>query len=269
MVSDTEGEPRWDGVDYSPHATHHRSFDDWFLERHPPGPGDVIVDAGCGTGEFSRRLAELVPEGRVIGVEPDPSMLDVARSHSRSNLEFRQGRVQELSEICDLASADLVVSRAVFHWIPLSEYRRCYDAVFAVLRPSGWFHAESGASGNVARLTEVLDDIAAAQGLGPAAVSFPYPGTAMELLEQAGFHLPHGGVRAEAQRRRFDRDQLLGFVRTQASLAYLSGATDSDRQEFLAAADEHLDRLVRHDGSHDQTFVRLDVLAQRPHNSRI
>jgi trans-aconitate methyltransferase len=254
----------WRGDEYAPQAEHHRAHDEWFIARHPPTPGDVVLDAGCGTGEFTARLAELVPAGRVIGVEPDSSMLDQARNNPRPNLEFRAGRVQQLDEICDAASVDLVVSRAMFHWIPVDEYARCYTAIRHVLKPNGWLHAESGGTGNVRRVVVLMDEIATAQGLAPAGVTFPDAGTVMELLEQAGFVLDDGAVTTVAQRRGFDRQQLLGFVRTQAVLAYVGGAAPEVRDTFVRSVEERLDELRRHDGSYDQTFVRLDVLCQRP-----
>ena len=37
-----------------------------------PQAGDTILDLGCGTGELSAYLAELVgPEGKVVVVDPD------------------------------------------------------------------------------------------------------------------------------------------------------------------------------------------------------
>ena len=37
-----------------------------------PKPRDAILDLGCGTGELSAYIAELVgPEGYVVGVDPD------------------------------------------------------------------------------------------------------------------------------------------------------------------------------------------------------
>ena len=37
-----------------------------------PQAGDTILDLGCGTGELSAYLAELVgPEGKVVAVDPD------------------------------------------------------------------------------------------------------------------------------------------------------------------------------------------------------
>jgi ubiquinone/menaquinone biosynthesis C-methylase UbiE len=254
----------WRGDEYAAHAGHHRSYDDWFLNRHAPRDDDVVVDAGCGTGEFTVRIAELVPRGRVIGVDPDASMLEVARAHAAGNVEFRQGRLQELDSVCDAASADLVVSRAVFHWIPLEEYPRCYAAVFGVLKPGGVFHAESGGPGNVRRLTSLLDEIAGRRGLEPTAVMFPDPGVVMELLESAGFEVPEQGVTTVAQRRRFDRDGLLGFVRSQAAVAYVPTAAPERRDAFLAEVGRRLDELRHHDGTYDQTFVRLHALCRRP-----
>lgn len=263
-MSDAARRGSWRGEAYAPQAAHHRSVDAWFLERHTPSPTDHVVDAGCGTGQFTVRLAELVPEGRVTGVEPDPSMLAVARQHSHPRVEFVEGRIQELDQLCEPGSADLVVSRAVFHWIPLAEYRRCYEAVLRVLKPGGWFHAESAGPGNVARLRDVLDDIARRHGLSTAAVTFADPGTVLELLEQAGFRVPDGGVTTVAQRRPFDRDQLAGFLHTQVAVAYIADA-DTDRSAaFLADVDRRIDDLRRHDGTYDQTMVRLDVLCQRP-----
>lgn len=255
----------WDGGDYACHSVHHRRWDEWFLDRRRPRPDDVVVDAGSGSGEFTARLAELVADGRVIGVEPDPSMLAVARERiGASNVELREGRIQDLDEVCAPGSADLVVSRAVLHWIDPSDYLRCFVAMRRVLVPGGWVHTESGGSGNVRRVEEVLDGVAVEHGLGPPAAMFPHAGFALEVLERAGFEVPPGGARTVAQRRAFDREGLLGFLRSQASLAYVAGAPDEVRDAFLRDVEARVDDLRRHDGSYDQTFVRLDLLGRRP-----
>lgn len=265
MPSDhASGASGWQGDAYAPQAAHHRSLDEWFLGRHPPQPDDVVVDAGCGTGEFTARVAGMVPRGRVIGVEPDASMLATARERWGDEVDFREGRLQEMDQVCSPASTDLVLSRAVFHWIPLAEYLRCYRAVLNVLKPGGWFHAESGGAGNVAVLVATLDRLAAGHGLGPAGPTFPDAGTTFELLEQAGFDIPDEGVITVAQRRAFDREQLRGFLHTQACLPYLAGADDDTGEAFLADADGRLPEFRRHDGSYDQTFVRLVVRCRRP-----
>ena len=66
-----------------------------------PKAGDVILDLGCGTGELSAYLAELVgPRGKVIGVDPDKERIRVAKeSHSQiENLSFTEGSAEAFSE---------------------------------------------------------------------------------------------------------------------------------------------------------------------------
>lgn len=257
-------QPGWAGDAYAQASSHHRVYDDWFLAQKPPAPTDRVIDAGCGSGEFTAVLAGLVPDGHVIGVDPDPSMLDAARRHDAANLEFRQGRIQDLDQVCEPASADLVVSRAVFHWIPFDDYLRCYQAIFTVLRPGGWLHAESGGAGNVHAFRPLLNEVAAQLGLHRETATFPTAGPVLDLLEQVGFDVPASGVTTVAQRRPFDREQLLAWVRTQAYVAYGVEPADDLHNQFVAAVAERLDEARRHDGSYDQTFVRLHVLARRP-----
>jgi trans-aconitate methyltransferase len=252
----------WEGRAYAEASAHHRAQDDWFLSGHRPGPGDRVVDVGCGSGEFTARLAELVPDGSVIGVEPDASMVEAARRHPARNLTVVRAPAQELDRVVEVGWADLVVSRAAFHWIPLDQHQRCYEAVRAVLRPGGVFHCESAGAGNVPRLIATLDHVAAGLGLPPAQVTLLTPSAVLELLEAAGFAPGPEDVRAVAQRRPMSRDALLAMVRTQAVHAW---PTDDEpvRERFLAEAIARLDELRRPDGSWDQTFVRLDVLVRR------
>ena len=50
------------------------------LRLHPPRPGDRALDVGCGFGDTTRRLAELVgPEGEAVGVDAAQRFIDAAR----------------------------------------------------------------------------------------------------------------------------------------------------------------------------------------------
>jgi SAM-dependent methyltransferase len=251
-------------ADQHAHHAHQRSADDWFMSRHQPAPDAYVVDVGCGSGEFTARLAEMVPGGRVVGVDPDEAVLASARTRQRPNLRFVRGRVQDLYLAVPPCGVDLLVSRAMFHWLPLVEYPRCYTAAFTVLRPGGWLHAESGGAGNVRRVVELLDAVAADWGLPPARVTQPDAGTVHDLVAEAGFEIPAGGVLTVAQRCPFDRDGLLRFLRAQATAAYLTGAGPDVARGFWQAVTGRLDELANPDGTYDQTFVRLDVLARRP-----
>src|SRR4051794_5430111 len=86
----------WDGELYAANTSHHRAHDAGFLERFPVRPTDRVVDIGCGSGDFTAIVAGLVPDGEVIGVDPQPSLLEVARRLALPNQRFIEARAQEL-----------------------------------------------------------------------------------------------------------------------------------------------------------------------------
>lgn len=68
-------------------------------------PGETVLDLGSGGGKICFIAAQVVgPEGRVIGVDCNDEMLDLARRHqpevarrlAYDNVEFRKGKIQDL-----------------------------------------------------------------------------------------------------------------------------------------------------------------------------
>ncbi len=260
-----EHDPRapWQGDRYASASGHHRAADEWFLDRHRPSPSDIVVDLGCGTGEFTAQLAELVPQGRVVGIDSDPSMLARARRHEDGNLSFVEGAAEKVDELVDAGSVDLVVSRAMLHWLAPAARPRFFAAVLRVLRPGGVLHAEGAGTGNIRVINALLTDLAERHHIPPPP-PFPDTGAVFEEVELAGFDVPRGGVQAVAQRRGFSAEQLAALLRSQAVLV-LTRHVDTDVAAIIEReALQEMDRLRRHDGTFDQTFVRLDVLARRP-----
>ena len=100
--------------------------------------GETVVDLGSGAGFDCFLAAERVgPEGRVIGVDMTPEMLERARENARKggygNVEFRLGEIEALP-VPD-ASVDVVISNCVLN---LSGDRpRVLAEVRRVLKPGG------------------------------------------------------------------------------------------------------------------------------------
>lgn len=68
------------------------------LEKMRLAPTDNVLDAGCGAGWLSRRVGQLVPHGRVVGMDLSDEMIRVARRTSidYDNLLFVAGEASEI-----------------------------------------------------------------------------------------------------------------------------------------------------------------------------
>ncbi|MGM0633411.1 MAG: class I SAM-dependent methyltransferase, partial [Pseudomonadota bacterium] len=72
---------------------------DQVVENMELEPDDVVADIGAGTGYFSFRMAEKVPEGRVLAVDIQQEMLDLigerAEDDGVDNIELILGEVDD------------------------------------------------------------------------------------------------------------------------------------------------------------------------------
>jgi ubiquinone/menaquinone biosynthesis C-methylase UbiE len=95
--------------------------------------GQRVLDVACGTGALTRAAAERVgPNGSVVGLDPNPSMLSVARRKSTA-IEWCEGRAEELC--FPDASFDAVVSQ--FGFMFFDDRPRALREMMRVLRPGG------------------------------------------------------------------------------------------------------------------------------------
>lgn len=93
----------------------------------------LAVDVGSGTGIATRQLALILPEWRIVGVEPGDAMRAQAVSDSRgSAIEFRVGTAEDLP--LEDASAGLVIAAQALHWF---DHACFYAEAQRALAPGG------------------------------------------------------------------------------------------------------------------------------------
>jgi SAM-dependent methyltransferase len=101
-------------------------------------PGETALDLGSGGGLDCFLAAQKVgPEGRVIGVDMTPEMVEKARENARKsgfgNVEFRLGEIESLP-VAD-GSVDVIISNCVINLSP--EKERVFQEAFRVLKSGG------------------------------------------------------------------------------------------------------------------------------------
>lgn len=102
--------------------------------------GDTVIDLGSGAGNdcFIARN-ETGEDGRVIGIDFTPAMLEKARKNAQqlgfSNVEFRQGDIEKMPVTANMA--DVIVSNCVLNLVPNKD--GVFKEIFRVLKPGGHF----------------------------------------------------------------------------------------------------------------------------------
>lgn len=100
--------------------------------------GEVVLDLGSGGGIDCFLAANAVGRnGRVIGVDMTPEMLEKARENARkgnyANVDFRLGEIEHLP-VAD-NSVDIVISNCVINLSP--DKAQVFKEAYRVLRPGG------------------------------------------------------------------------------------------------------------------------------------
>lgn len=94
----------------------------------------AILDIGCGEGQISRQLAAADPSRRVVGVDPTPRQIEVARERG-GNVDYRVASVESLP-FAD-GEFDTVVTCLVFEHV--DDLEGAVREVSRVLAPGGRF----------------------------------------------------------------------------------------------------------------------------------
>ena len=102
--------------------------------------GEAVLDQGSGSGKACYIISQIVgAKGKVIGVDFNPPMLELARKYQKSigtalgfhNVDFRRGKIQDLKTDLELVDRYLVENpvRSVADLARLEEYRNgiCHE----------------------------------------------------------------------------------------------------------------------------------------------
>lgn len=194
------------------------------------GPGDEVLDIGCGTGLTTREAARAAAAGRVVGVDVSERMLERAReltaAEGLDNVRYELGDAQV--HRFDAARFDVAISR--FGTMFFADPAVAFANIAAALRPAGrlvllvWQRREDNPW--MRAIDAALGDAAQPSPHGADAFSLGDREATARLLEGAGFEdVRFDGVH-EPVFYGHDVDAALAIVRgfqdTSAALATLS-----------------------------------------------
>lgn len=142
----------WNAAEYSQLNRPHHDWAKTVLGNLVFHGGEMVLDAGCGSGNLTTNIASLVPNGHVLAVDSSGSMIEEAKTQTapwKSHITLLHA---DLLQIPVRECIDLIFSNATFHWI--HDHHRLFSEMFRILRPGGTISAEFGGGPNIRQLIQ-------------------------------------------------------------------------------------------------------------------
>ena len=79
----------FDAKKYAKASAHQKEWGAKLISEFALAGHERILDLGCGDGALTAQLADLVPDGWVVGIDASRAMIDAAGARARANLNFR------------------------------------------------------------------------------------------------------------------------------------------------------------------------------------
>lgn len=123
----------WYAANYGEFPTNRLAVDELNLPAKA-----AVLDIGCGTGAALRHAAATVTEGGLIGVDPVPRMIEIAKQRTvghpaSARIEFRLGSAEKIP-LGDASSDFVFAFDSIDHW---RDIRQGLREIQRVLAPGG------------------------------------------------------------------------------------------------------------------------------------
>lgn len=247
----------WMASDYNRQSSLQQAMADEQLRLLILKGDERILDVGCGDGKISAAIAERVPAGSVLGVDPSRDMIAFASSHfptaTRPNLRFE---VADSRRLPYRNQFDLAVSFNALHWVPEQEV--ALGSVRKALAPGGRALLRFVPQGPRESLEDVIEEVRRLAKWHNYFADFqtpfvhPAPEAYRALAEQCGFRVARISVEDKAWDFK-TRDGFVAFARaTFVAWTHRLPATEWDA--FISDVLDRYERVAADNPSELNTF---------------
>jgi trans-aconitate 2-methyltransferase len=144
----------FDGLKYAQASTHQKEWGSVLIDELQLQGCESVLDLGCGDGALTARVADLLPQGSVVGIDASCGMIDAALTHSRPNLHFI---VMDIGELRLSERFDVAFSNATLHWV--HDHQALYERLGRLLHKGGRIRFNFAGDGNCSNFFAVVREV--------------------------------------------------------------------------------------------------------------
>jgi trans-aconitate 2-methyltransferase len=223
---------------------------------------EIVMDAGAGSGNLTKILADKLPQGYVYAVDADSNMIQQAKA-DLSNCRNVQVIHSSMDKVVLPTEVDVIFSNAALHWVLDQEGVLLH--FWKLLKPNGGeLLLDYGGRGNLERPISVIFKIMQSERFKEHFTNwkqswyFPKPDETERLLQKVGFKEIQASLSSHITSFP-DRQSFGTFVKTVIMKPFLGYLPDADtKDQFI---DEFLNKFEGHGWPWSLEFMRLTISA--------
>lgn len=231
----------WDPKKYNEFKEdRYKPFDD--LTNHIINkPNLDVIDLGCGTGELTKKLSDMLSNPKVIGIDSSAEML--AKIPSQQNIHFKQLSITE--QLDEETKWDLVFSNAALQWI--DNHHLLFPKIISHINPGGQLAVQMPQqTENVLNL--ILIDLVQEEPFASYLNKWTRPSPVLTLDEYAKILFECGGKGLVLYQKVYPlisthENSFFDFISGSALTVYQERLSDNEFQELSA---EFKKRIIKH-----------------------
>ena len=254
----------FDGRKYEKASAHQREWGTKLIAELDLHGTERILDLGCGDGALSARIADLVPNGEVTGIDASRGMIEAAQPKGRKNLRFLLMDIDELNYV---EQFDVVFSNATLHWI--KDHERLLRNAGRALRKGGRLRFNFAGDGNCSHFFSVVREAMSAEEFAVHFAGFDWPWYTPSVEEYSALMdasgLDNGRVWGENADRYFpDAEEMIKWIDQPSLVPFLAHVPDRAKPRFREYVVKRMIEETRQDdGRCFETFRRINVSARQ------
>lgn len=254
----------FDGRKYEESSAHQKEWGERLIAELSLRGDERILDLGCGDGRLTAQLAELVPEGSVLGIDASCGMIEVAQKHHKGNLSFL---LVDINSLDFKDEFDLVFSNATVHWV--KDHNALLRKVRRSLRNDGVIRFNFAGAGNCSNFFTIVKTAMKNPRYAKYFSEFVWPWfmPTVDEYETIVHQFPFRDIRvwAENADRYFSDSQTMTKWIEQPSLVpFLRCIDQSEKQIFRDfVVQRMIEKTRQDDGTCFETFRRINVFARK------
>lgn len=251
----------FDGKKYEKASVHQKEWGNKIISELKLSGNEKILDLGCGDGALTAKLAELVPDGSVLGIDASEGMLDTAKEKEKSNLKFQ---LMDINNINLSERFDLIFSNATLHWI--QDHHKMWKTIKTLLTDKGTVRFNFAANGNCAHFFKIVQEAITLTEYKDYFSKFIWPwympniDEYKKLLKKWSFS--EIKVWEENKDRYFpDKKTIVGWINQPSIVPFLKYLPKDKKESFRELVINNvLNVTLQNNGTYFETFRRINVM---------